>query len=199
MFYCEACRIKNGWPDSLSQSSGKCECCDTRANCWDRPSSSLPLPTTEPAPVPEGAVEIDPKDLRIETYRRNTGGFGNAPDNCCRLTHVPTGITITVEDSDERSIYKAKAKAMELLGHKLVRIAKYGHEDRWSELEKKAKAADQGEGQHIYSHPRDSNNYLANEAWVRAAGPALFLELIAIARRAGVTEPVLQSVRDTCR
>lgn len=42
MFYCETCRKERNWPDSFSQSSGKCEICGNRANCWDRPSSSLP-------------------------------------------------------------------------------------------------------------------------------------------------------------
>lgn len=42
MFYCEPCRAENNWPDSISRSSGKCECCGKSAICWDRPSSSLP-------------------------------------------------------------------------------------------------------------------------------------------------------------
>lgn len=55
-------------------------------------------------------------------------------------------------------------------------------------LEALARAADQGEGQHIYTHWRDSNNHKANEAWHLAASPAAVLELIAIARR--VAQPV---------
>ncbi len=52
MFYCEACRIKNGWPKSLSNESygpcsclsyGPCECCDKIGLCHDGPSYSLPL------------------------------------------------------------------------------------------------------------------------------------------------------------
>lgn len=51
-------------------------------------------------------------------------------------------------------------------------------------LEALARAADQGEGQHVYTHPRDSNGWKANEAWHRAASPAVFLDLIVLARRA---------------
>jgi len=51
-------------------------------------------------------------------------------------------------------------------------------------LEALARAADQGEGQHIYTNPRDSNGWQANEAWHRAASPAAVLAMIALARRA---------------
>lgn len=44
MFYCEPCRAKNEWPDSLGKSYGKCEVCDEVRSCYDRPSSTLPLP-----------------------------------------------------------------------------------------------------------------------------------------------------------
>lgn len=42
MFYCEPCRIKNKWPESLGMSYGKCECCGLTSSCYDLPSSSLP-------------------------------------------------------------------------------------------------------------------------------------------------------------
>lgn len=44
MFYCEACRKRREWPESLSRSIGNCELCSTRALCYDRPSASLPAP-----------------------------------------------------------------------------------------------------------------------------------------------------------
>jgi len=44
MFYCEKCRKKRRWPESLTKSYGPCECCGKTAECHDRPSSSLPLP-----------------------------------------------------------------------------------------------------------------------------------------------------------
>lgn len=43
MFYCEECRVSNEWPESISKSYGKCECCNSnRIMCFDMPSSWLP-------------------------------------------------------------------------------------------------------------------------------------------------------------
>ena len=53
MFYCEQCRAKLGWPDSLSRSRGPCEVCGMPSLCYDRPSSSLPAAKAEP-PSPRG-------------------------------------------------------------------------------------------------------------------------------------------------
>jgi hypothetical protein len=50
-------------------------------------------------------------------------------------------------------------------------------------LETQARAADQ-DGQHIYTNPRDSDNWRANEIWHYLASPAAVLALIALARRA---------------
>lgn len=49
-------------------------------------------------------------------------------------------------------------------------------------LEALANAADQGEGEHIYTHPRDSNKWQANAQWHYAASPDAFRALIALAR-----------------
>lgn len=45
MFYCEKCRIKKGWPKSITGSYGRCEICGKVAECYDRPSRSLPIPS----------------------------------------------------------------------------------------------------------------------------------------------------------
>jgi hypothetical protein len=47
-----------------------------------------------------------------------------------------------------------------------------------------AEAATQGEGQHIYTHPRDDNNWKANEDWHRVCEPAVILALIDRLRKA---------------
>lgn len=60
-----------------------------------------------------GHGTISPEDLRIETWRPNRGGWCTQPDNCCRITHVPTGITaVVLGDENARSIFAAKAAAM---------------------------------------------------------------------------------------
>ena len=82
----------------------------------------LSADTTPAADVSK--VDLDPADLRLETWRNNRGGWDTRPDNCCRLTHVPSGITVTVEgDDDARSVHAAKAQAMEKLKVELARRA----------------------------------------------------------------------------
>jgi len=42
MFYCEGCRKKNEWPESIMKSKGPCELCGHNTMCHDRPSGTLP-------------------------------------------------------------------------------------------------------------------------------------------------------------
>lgn len=84
------------------------------------PAAPAPGLNVEPA-------EIRPEDLRLETWRKNRGGWDTRQDNCCRLTHIPTGITVTVEgDDNARSVHAAKAEAMRKLELALVARASHG-------------------------------------------------------------------------
>ena len=80
------------------------------------------------------AVEIDEKDLKIDVYR--SGGHGgqsvNTTDSAVRITHLPTGIVVAIQN--ERSQLQNKETALTIVRSRLAQLQLEQHAEKISEL-----------------------------------------------------------------
>ena len=95
-------------------------------------------------------IQIDEKDLKVDTYR-STGAGGqhiNTTDSAVRITHMPTGIVVQCQS--ERSQIQNRATCMKMLTSKLVELKIKEHEEEMAALQ--GEQQDIGWGSQIRSY-----------------------------------------------
>lgn len=83
------------------------------------------------------AIEINPNDLKIDTFRASGAGgqHVNKTDSAIRIAHIPTGITVQCQN--QRSQHSNKATAMKMLMSKLIEIKEMEQKEKIEDIQGK--------------------------------------------------------------
>lgn len=105
--------------------------------------------------VDEVEVELDPKDLKIDTFRSSGAGGQhiNKTSSAIRVTHLPTGLV--VECQDERSQYKNKDRALKILRSRLYEMKQQAQDDEVAaQRRSQVGTGDRSERIRTYNYPQ---------------------------------------------
>jgi len=101
-------------------------------------------------------IEINPSDLKIDTFRASGHGGQNVQkvETAIRITHLPTGVVVACQD--ERSQHKNKAKALDILGSKLYQMMQDQQKSSVNELRREqVGGAERAEKIRTWNFPQD--------------------------------------------